>query len=1000
MEKGDSSDDDVITDDSYSIEESNNTKGVRTHFWLERTYINEEGAEQWQTEQEISQKLWHLTTIVNLLQIEREFPTILWSEVLRRIWTPRILATILEQLCNNPLSKATIPLSPLLGIPEGLTLAGKSRGAVDPRLDITVIPRKVEWETSKISNITKTIAKDGTKDLRVNSTRGKTLKPGVTVGKIVVLVRTKEEGKPEIFRQKDETARGYMGAKMVKTEGVLTPLAMVVRTQPDHEKQIRLCMKKWHKRTSGTLQWPMEGTFEAARCNEIEANIKHHKAKNTSSSREGKRAREREVLRWFRQAARRHVLDIKQMPTLKSKEDKVTKRRQQERPSAPQMLAPPPYVPNTVETPTRQFPVIPVQNKMEGEMEGKIVIKWSPHNGTGDNRTQEISPTKKEEAWREYADSMTPERSMTNTSRWSLTGLHLANTNAGKQPTEGRRNIDSQTARREYEKLKKGRSPSENDRRRYQSLMNRPTHSSNENRRQYQQLMGEQESGSEEDYGLDNTDELLAIKPTPWRHSTPKNNQHYWPQEEEKKHHPLQEMMEQQLQEEEHHQIQGAANHRSIREWCLAQDSKGEEEDSNESQVINKVVEYLHKTIDKKKQLQAELTQVQNNVKELLQPETHNPKIKMTLTGRMESDDDKGKENVAQKLDKVQNTLTELVEYHTSQLRSNQEQRDTGITLRSGKHLRKESKHEEEEDQKFICPLITKTGQDMPQYIPWSFCDMIGLAGRLPDLNEGANKWITAFEESTAGVTLALGDIKALLMHVAGKHTAEEIFLNANLALVVTENQADHIGFNGFRGNVWTQVRNQYPEKMDPSKLEGEILKDGECPAKFLRTFQTKWREETGNVWNINDTTKSLFKVMVKKAMPQEVQKRLDNVVGLMKMEWPLFSEHLIHHVETIRKDKLREEEANKCLTNKLTQLQLQELSMKQKKDKMQAPMITMEQTPAQTTATMALQSPTGPSSQPQMQTPQTSEQMTATGYVATSPHTYEPTQTKHGKSL
>ena len=132
MEIGDSSDDETVIDNCHNTEGSADTKGVRTHFWLERTYINEEGAEKWQTEQEISQKLWDLTKIVNLSQIEREFPAVPWTEVLRRIWIPRILATILEQLCNNPLSKATIPLSPLLGIPEGLTLAGRNRGAVAP----------------------------------------------------------------------------------------------------------------------------------------------------------------------------------------------------------------------------------------------------------------------------------------------------------------------------------------------------------------------------------------------------------------------------------------------------------------------------------------------------------------------------------------------------------------------------------------------------------------------------------------------------------------------------------------------------------------------------------------------------------------------------------------------------------------------------------------------------------------------------------------------------
>ena len=36
-------------------------------------------------------------------------------------------------------------------------------------------------------------------------------------------------------------------------------------------------------------------------CGEIEANIKHYKTKDTSNSREGKRAIERDILRWFKQ---------------------------------------------------------------------------------------------------------------------------------------------------------------------------------------------------------------------------------------------------------------------------------------------------------------------------------------------------------------------------------------------------------------------------------------------------------------------------------------------------------------------------------------------------------------------------------------------------------------------------------------------------------------------------------------------------------------------------
>ena len=73
----------------------------------------------------------------------------------------------------------------------------------------------------------------------------------------------------------------------------------------------------------------------------MEANIKHYKVKDTSNSREGKRAREREVLRWFRETARQHILDVKQMSALTNKKGKE---EQQTTATAPMELSqPPPY---------------------------------------------------------------------------------------------------------------------------------------------------------------------------------------------------------------------------------------------------------------------------------------------------------------------------------------------------------------------------------------------------------------------------------------------------------------------------------------------------------------------------------------------------------------------------------------------------------------------------------------------------------------------------------
>lgn len=110
-------------------------------------------------------------------------------------------------------------------------------------------------------------------------------------------------------------------------------------------------------------------------------------------------------------------------------------------------------------------------------------------------------------------------------------------------------------------------------------------------------------------------------------------------------------------------------------------------------------------------------------------------------------------------------------------------------TSRSGRTFRKVERDrecgEDEADEKWpdfgvMCPICVKP-RGAQKYVPLSFCDMIGLADRVPDLTEGASRWLTALEVKTAGLTLALGDIKALLIHISGKHTAEEIFVGAEL---------------------------------------------------------------------------------------------------------------------------------------------------------------------------------------------------------------------------
>lgn len=104
---------------------------------------------------------------------------------------------------------------------------------------------------------------------------------------------------------------------------------------------------------------------------------------------------------------------------------------------------------------------------------------------------------------------------------------------------------------------------------------------------------------------------------------------------------------------------------------------------------------------------------------------------------------------------------------------------------------------------------------------------------------------------------------------------------------------------------------------MDPAKLEKETLKDGESPTQFLHKFQWRWKIETGSEWNANESPKALFMLYVKNAMPKEAQKKLNHLVGLMKLEWPVFVEHIVHYVEAYGEQKQNLEKQDKMLVGK-----------------------------------------------------------------------------------
>lgn len=202
-----------------------------------------------------------------------------------------------------------------------------------------------------------------------------------------------------------------------------------------------------------------------------------------------------------------------------------------------------------------------------------------------------------------------------------------------------------------------------------------------------------------------------------------------------------------------------------------------------------------------------------------------------------------------------------------------------------------------------MMPLLAKR-VGPTQYVPWGTQDLEGLKNILPNIYDGAGKWIRAFEEETTGRLLAMGDITALLAKVIGTTKLAELLEKAGINNAAGNPLIDGRPFDLVRPVVWQALRFSYPLKVDPKTLKGHSLGDTENPAAYLEGQLKKWRLETEQGIDGNELMVTLFRAAIVDAMPAQVKSRLEEVVGLSTTPHIQFRDHLVHAVDKYRKDK------------------------------------------------------------------------------------------------
>ncbi len=172
------------------------------------------------------------------------------------------------------------------------------------------------------------------------------------------------------------------------------------------------------------------------------------------------------------------------------------------------------------------------------------------------------------------------------------------------------------------------------------------------------------------------------------------------------------------------------------------------------------------------------------------------------------------------------------------------------------------------EAPRFECPILIKQGH--AQYIPWAGQDLDTLVSRLPDIHEGAGKWIRTFEEETTGKLLALGDIKALLAKCLGASKMNDILKQSSLLQAVDRPQADGVSFDKHRRDIWLTLRTEYPMQTDPGFLKGEPMEETENPTTYIQKQLRRWKEELERDPERDKVLTALFRTAIWKPCPQQ----------------------------------------------------------------------------------------------------------------------------------
>lgn len=170
----------------------------------------------------------------------------------------------------------------------------------------------------------------------------------------------------------------------------------------------------------------------------------------------------------------------------------------------------------------------------------------------------------------------------------------------------------------------------------------------------------------------------------------------------------------------------------------------------------------------------------------------------------------------------------------------------------------------------------------------YSFGDISSTVEKMPTPCEGRGLWMDKLAELTTGVTLALGDFRAIAQTMMSRAELQEIEGSAKTLIL-----PDHTRFTA----LWTEfplpVSTGPPKYMwDPTVFPREHLKCKE-----------DWTRQTGVNPSQPDVQQQWYRRGVEEGLPNTVQQALNGNPDLPGSEATVWERHVVHHMN-VRKQQ------------------------------------------------------------------------------------------------